>query len=161
MGLLLCLAFARAEEEASNADIGVEALKALKAVMANKENAADGAAAAEPEKAVTHLTWSQDEVTTWLKANGFATYASAFSSHKVDGVALSNMLEEDLKELGMSKIGHKCTFARKLCEALPDCTLVENRELATWSVAQVGEWLKTSGLGDFVATFSTHEIDGA
>src|SRR5215510_4118818 len=53
-------------------------------------------------------------VTTWLRGLGLEQYATAFVENEVDELSLPNLTAEDLRDLGITAIGHR----RRLLEAI-------------------------------------------
>src|SRR5262249_55792939 len=53
-------------------------------------------------------------VTTWLRGLGLEQYATAFVDNKVDELSLPSLTAEDLRDLGVTAIGHR----RRLLEAI-------------------------------------------
>ncbi|MFQ5953855.1 MAG: adenylate/guanylate cyclase domain-containing protein, partial [Kiloniellales bacterium] len=56
------------------------------------------------------------DVGAWLDALGLGEYAQAFAENDIDAETLSELTAEDLKELGVSKLGHR----KKLLAAIND-----------------------------------------
>lgn len=54
------------------------------------------------------------EVVQWLRSLGLAQYEQAFRDHGVDAETLSRLTSDDLKELGVTAVGHR----RKLLDAI-------------------------------------------
>ena len=54
------------------------------------------------------------EVAEWLKALALSHYEAAFREKKVDAEVFAGLTADDLRELGVSSIGHK----RKLLDAI-------------------------------------------
>mmetsp|Transcript_28920 Transcript_28920/g.77800 ORF Transcript_28920/g.77800 Transcript_28920/m.77800 type:complete len:357 (+) Transcript_28920:49-1119(+) len=107
-----------------------------------------------------------EDVATWLDETGFSDLKKTFAKHVIDGPALREITEEELKELGVKKVGPRKLFGRLLCEALPDC---ERPDLSApegminvtgFSVAEVGEWLTDEGFGDAAKLFAANQVDG-
>lgn len=48
---------------------------------------------------------SQDDVASWLDEAGFGNLKRAFAKNVIDGPALRELTEDELRELGMNKIG--------------------------------------------------------
>jgi len=61
--------------------------------------------------------WSVDDTLHWLSDNNLAKYRCAFKKNDMDGQNLMWVNETDLRELGISSIGHRKTFMRLLTEA--------------------------------------------
>lgn len=49
---------------------------------------------------------SVEEVSTWLDEIGFGDLKKSFAKHVIDGPALREITEEELKELGVKKVGY-------------------------------------------------------
>ena len=47
------------------------------------------------------------DVAAWLRGLGLEQYATAFRDNEIDGEVLPRLTAEDLKELGVSLIGHR------------------------------------------------------
>ena len=54
------------------------------------------------------------DVGAWLRRIGLERYEAAFSENEIDGTVLPSLTAEDLKDLGVSIVGHR----RKLLEAI-------------------------------------------
>jgi hypothetical protein len=54
------------------------------------------------------------DVAAWLRGLGLEQYAPAFRDNDIDGTVLPSLTAEDLKDLGISSIGHR----RRLLEAI-------------------------------------------
>ena len=54
------------------------------------------------------------DVADWLRALGLERYEATFRENDVDAELLPNLTAEDLKELGITSIGHR----RQLLEAI-------------------------------------------
>src|SRR5438477_7852483 len=50
----------------------------------------------------------------WLRSLGLEKYEAAFRENEIDGAVLPNLTAEDLKDLGVSMVGHR----RKLLDAI-------------------------------------------
>jgi hypothetical protein len=50
----------------------------------------------------------------WLRSLGLERYEAAFRDNEIDATVLPNLTAEDLKELGITALGHR----RKLLEAI-------------------------------------------
>lgn len=107
-------------------------------------------------------TYSVEDVGEWLSAEGFGDARRAFAKEQVDGVALMDLNEDELKvDLGVSKLGPRRRFARRLCAAVPGCKNPSRAdEVASWSVEGVASWLDNTGLGKYKRAFAKHEVDG-
>ncbi|KAJ1639746.1 hypothetical protein T492DRAFT_1139224 [Pavlovales sp. CCMP2436] len=109
---------------------------------------------------------SVDEVASWLDGISFGELKKSFAKHQVDGPALRDITEDELRELGVKKVGARKLFGRLLCEALPDCdrpdlTAPEDEvNVSGFSVAEVGDWLVQEGFGDAKKAFAVQGVDG-
>jgi hypothetical protein len=54
------------------------------------------------------------DIVVWLRSLGLAKYEAAFVENKIDETVLPNLTAEDLKELGVTALGHR----RKLLDAI-------------------------------------------
>src|SRR4051794_12726897 len=69
------------------------------------------------------------DVSSWLLGLGLGQYAAAFEENAVDGETLRELTAEDLKELGVSLVGHR----RKLLAAI---AMLKDRTVPTHGQAQ-------------------------
>ena len=60
--------------------------------------------------------WSVGDVCEWLEAIGLSEYISSFKENEMMGEHLVDITKEDLKELGVKKLGHQKTFLSKLSQ---------------------------------------------
>lgn len=68
-------------------------------------------------------TWDVQEVCTWLENLQLGEYAEKFMSHDIRGRELLTLARRDLKELGITKVGH----VKRILQAIND--------LNNWDVA--------------------------
>ncbi|XP_011351823.2 diacylglycerol kinase eta isoform X1 [Ooceraea biroi] len=61
-------------------------------------------------------TWSVQEVCTWLENLQLEEYAEKFASHDIRGRELLALTRRDLKELGITKVGH----VKRILQAIDD-----------------------------------------
>ena len=54
------------------------------------------------------------EIVVWLRSLGLAKYEAIFRENDIDETVLPNLTAEDLKELGITALGHR----RKLLDAI-------------------------------------------
>ena len=54
------------------------------------------------------------DIVVWLRSLGLGRYEAAFRENEIDGAVLSSLTAEDLKDLGVSTVGHR----RKLLDAI-------------------------------------------
>jgi SAM domain (Sterile alpha motif) len=66
------------------------------------------------------------DVGDWLRTLGFERYQGAFRDNEIDETVLPNLTAEDLKELGVSALGHR----RKLLDAIAFDLRYASRHLA-------------------------------
>src|SRR6516164_8642620 len=62
------------------------------------------------------------QIADWLKQLGMSDYAQWFAENHIDFSILSDLTDQDLKELGVSSLGHR----RKLLRAIADLEAIEN-----------------------------------
>ena len=60
------------------------------------------------------VEWDIDDVCLWLKDIGLGEHADMFEENEIIGEHLLDFGKEDLKELGVRKLGHQKTFISKL-----------------------------------------------
>ena len=56
------------------------------------------------------------DVEKWLEGLGLAQYAAAFAENDIDFAILSNLTDADLKELGISSLGHRKRLLAAIAE---------------------------------------------
>ena len=61
---------------------------------------------------VRPLTWSSEDVGTWLTSLGLANKIEAFQNEEVDGFSLFDLSEEDLEAGLITTIGARKKFLR-------------------------------------------------
>ena len=54
------------------------------------------------------------DVVVWLRSLGLGKYEAAFRENEIDETVLANLTAEDLKDLGVSIVGHR----RKILDAI-------------------------------------------
>jgi SAM domain (Sterile alpha motif) len=54
------------------------------------------------------------DIVVWLRGLGLGKYEAAFRENEIDETVLANLTTEDLKELGVTALGHR----RKLLDAI-------------------------------------------
>ena len=54
------------------------------------------------------------DIVIWLRSLGLGRYEAAFRDNEIDETVLPNLTAEDLKDLGVSVVGHR----RKLLDAI-------------------------------------------
>ena len=78
------------------------------------------------------------DVAAWLRSLGLGKYEAAFRDNEVDDSVLPNLTAEDLKELGVTALGHR----RKLLDAI--AALRSDEHAKTRATAQDAAGLSTS-----------------
>src|ERR1700747_1511807 len=63
------------------------------------------------------------DVGVWLRSLGLGQYEAAFRDNEIDGEVLPNLTAEDLKDLGVSIVGHR----RKLLDAIGTLRIGETK----------------------------------
>lgn len=58
--------------------------------------------------------WSVADVGNWLEGHGLGEYRAAFADNCVDGESLVNLTRDDVKELGLDKVGHRVKFEKEV-----------------------------------------------
>ena len=59
------------------------------------------------------------DVVVWLQSLGLGRYEAAFRKNEIDETVLPNLTAEDLKELGVSALGHRrCSMLLLRCVAI-------------------------------------------
>lgn len=61
-------------------------------------------------------TWTVPEVCSWLESLQLGEYAENFISHDIRGKELLTLARRDLKELGITKVGH----VKRILQAIND-----------------------------------------
>ena len=56
------------------------------------------------------------DVEEWLKGLGLGQYAAAFAENDIDFAVLVKLTDADLKELGMSSLGHRKRLLAAIAE---------------------------------------------
>ena len=54
-------------------------------------------------RVAAHVT----DVAAWLREQGLELYAPAFAEQQIDGALLGSLTEAELKELGVTTLGHR------------------------------------------------------
>jgi hypothetical protein len=75
------------------------------------------------------------DIVVWLRSLGLGRYEAAFRDNEIDETVLPNLTAEDLKDLGVSVVGHR----RKLLDAIAalrtDAVVKPSSDAATTSSA--------------------------
>lgn len=51
-------------------------------------------------------SWAMEDVGAWLSSIGLSQYRESFAAHEVTGKELLKLERSDLKDLGVTKVGH-------------------------------------------------------
>lgn len=62
--------------------------------------------------------WGVEEVSEWLRDIGLGEYVESFADNEIVGEHLMELNKEELKELGIKKIGHYKKFQSKVSSLL-------------------------------------------
>src|ERR1700674_2039076 len=73
------------------------------------------------------------QIADWLEKLGLGQYAPRFAENDINFAILSDLADQDLKELGVSSLGHR----RQLLRAIAELNTVEKGELAPATAAPV------------------------
>lgn len=68
-------------------------------------------------------TWSSVDVCDWLSENGFGQYAPQFTENEIMGEHLTGLTKDDLKELGITKMGHQKSIMKLIERITTDTTV--------------------------------------
>ena len=60
--------------------------------------------------------WEISEVCEWLEDIGLGEHCEQFAENEIVGEHLADLSKDDLKELGVKKLGHQKTFLSKVCQ---------------------------------------------
>uniref|UniRef100_A0A1X7UNN6 SH3 and multiple ankyrin repeat domains protein 3 n=1 Tax=Amphimedon queenslandica TaxID=400682 RepID=A0A1X7UNN6_AMPQE len=74
--------------------------------------------AAEENSSAPVSSWSVDRVCSWLTEIGLEMHTDTFRSNEIYGEHLIDLSRDDLKDLGITKVGHIKTLRQKLNERL-------------------------------------------
>src|ERR1700732_1531130 len=59
------------------------------------------------------------DIADWLSSLGLSEYEERFAQNHTDGTVLRDLTEQDLKDLGVSSIGHRRKLMRAIAERTP------------------------------------------
>lgn len=59
------------------------------------------------------LKWDTNDVCEWLNTHGLSMHEKSFKENEIKGDHLQELSREDLRDLGIVKIGHRLTFERE------------------------------------------------
>jgi hypothetical protein len=93
---------------------------------------------------------------------GLAEYSAQFELGGITGRRLLSLDEVVLREIGVSKWGHRKQILRRTAEARHSSRrrLRGRPAVAQWSERDVCDWLKLIQLADYRQVFVDHHIDG-
>ena len=67
-------------------------------------------------KAAAHRSSATQQTTEWLETLGLGQYAGHFAEHEITVSILPDLTDADLKELGVSALGHRRILLRAIAE---------------------------------------------
>ncbi|RAI03532.1 adenylate cyclase [Acuticoccus sediminis] len=91
-----------------------------------------------------HLPESPMDIGSWLRSLGLGRYEAAFRDNDVDAALLSALTSEDLREIGITSLGHRKRLLAALAElrsanaSLPGARIAERRHLTVMFVDLAG-----------------------
>lgn len=110
------------------------------------------------------LTWNVSQVHDWLGAAGLASHRKRFSQHEMDGRALADTSEAELKSVLRMPLGDRKRLRLGVCALHPACSTSRNT-VRSWSEEAVLQWLSDGargpGLGHASRAFKKYRVDGA
>lgn len=107
-------------------------------------------------------TWDASDVGTWLALCGLEEYRELFSAATVTGRLLLSLDDWELRQIGVTKLGHRKQILRRASEA----KLRPKRRLAAyplptqWTMLEVCDWLKVIQLDQYRQLFLNNRIAG-
>jgi SAM domain (Sterile alpha motif) len=60
-----------------------------------------------------------EDITSWLKTLGLERYAACFAENDISFAILPDLTDQDLKEIGVSSVGHRRQLLRAIAERTP------------------------------------------
>ena len=82
------------------------------------------------------------DVADWLRGLGFERYAAAFADNDIDDLVLRRLTADDLRELGVSSIGHRRRLLDEIAALSP--TAVEEIRTTVAKQAELNQRRKAS-----------------
>lgn len=58
--------------------------------------------------------WSNNDVSLWLTQIGMQEYKTIFHNNRIDGFSLVELTEDHLKEMNVTKLGHRITIIKRI-----------------------------------------------
>src|SRR5262245_6988585 len=77
-----------------------------------------------------------NEITDWLRSLGLEQYAPAFCDNAIDSKVLPRLTAEDLKDLGVTLVGHRRKLLAAITALRDEPTISSEKVLTTAQVAQ-------------------------
>jgi hypothetical protein len=74
-----------------------------------------------------------EDVTTWLKTLGLERYAACFAENDISFAILSDLSDQDLKEIGVSSLGHRRQLLRAIAERSQASAALSHTPSGTWT----------------------------
>ena len=99
----------------------VEAMKKRSSAAGGKRAKARSSKAPKPKrnnapKAATHRSSATRQLSEWLETLGLGQYAQHFAENDITFSILSDLTDQDLKELGVASLGHRRELLRAIAE---------------------------------------------
>ena len=79
------------------------------------------------------------DIVVWLRSLGLGKYEAAFRENEIDETVLPNLTAEDLKDLGVSIVGHR----RKLLDAIAALRNDASAQTPSVAVAPAGHLFRS------------------
>ena len=73
-------------------------------------------------------------VTTWLEQLGLGEYAETFAENAIDEHILGDLTDADLKELGVTALGHRKTILKAIAELSEDNSTSYESPAPEWPI---------------------------
>jgi len=99
--------------------------------------------------------WTERDVSLWLRSIGMEEHAQTFFDDGIDGPLLMKKVDENLLRRGYNI---KEEDAEIIWDKL--CQLIKPASVASWSVSEVGDWLCSINMRQYVEDFREAGIDG-
>jgi hypothetical protein len=65
---------------------------------------------------VAHRSAATQQTASWLEKLGLGQYAKCFAENDITLAILRDLTDQDLKELGVASLGHRCQLLRAIAE---------------------------------------------
>ena len=93
-------------------------------------------------------SWSSVQCAEYVKSLGLGQYADAMIDEAIDGEALISMQHEELKEMGITSVGHRLTLLKSVYETkvkqnvpIDQDDYVPLCKLSSQSLAQISDYI--------------------